>query len=85
GTLNEIIQDAVSMNEAPSYKGKRLKIYYATAPAVNPPLIVISVNDNMLVHFSYKRYLENCIRKAYNFEGTPIKIVFNNRDEGKTE
>lgn len=85
GTLNEIIQDAVSMNEPPSYKGRRLKIYYSSVPAVNPPMIVLVVNDSELVHFSYKRYLENCLRKAYNFEGTPIKIVFKNRDEGKTE
>lgn len=79
GTLNEIIQDAVRMNEAPSYKGKRLKIYYASVVNVNPPMIVISVNDDGLVHFSYKRYLENTIRKAFDFSGTPIKIVFKNR------
>ncbi len=83
GTLNEVIQDAVSMNEAPSYKGRRLKIYYATVPNVNPPLIVIFVNDSELVHFSYKRYLENCLRKAFNFEGTPIKLVFKNKGENE--
>ena len=81
GTLNEVLQDAVRMNEAPSFKGKRLKIYYATIPAVNPPMMVIFVNNSELVHFSYKRYLENNIRKAFNFDGTPIKIIFKSRDE----
>lgn len=81
GTLNDIVQTAFSVNEPPSFKGRRLKIYYATATSVNPPVIVFFVNDNELVHFSYKRYLENSIRKAFDFSGTPIKLVFSNRNE----
>ncbi len=81
GVLNEVIQDAVRMNEPPSYKGKRLKIMYATVPEVNPPFIVLFVNDSNLVHFSYKRYLENNIRKSFDFNGTPIKLVFKSKSE----
>lgn len=84
GILNDVIADAVAMNEPPSPHGRRLKIYYATQPASNPPKFVIFVNDEKLVHFSYKRYLENCLRRAFDFAGTPVKIVFNNRkDENK--
>lgn len=81
GTLNDIIQTAFSINEPPSYKGRRLKIYYVTATSVNPPVIVFFVNDAELVHFSYRRYLENTIRKAFDFSGTPIKIVFSNKND----
>lgn len=79
GTLNDIIADAVAMNEPPSPNGRRLKIYYSTQPSVCPPKFVVFVNNDTLVHFSYKRYLENCLRRAVDFSGTPIKIVFNNR------
>ncbi len=81
GTLNDLIGDAVRTIDPPSKKGKRLKIYYATQDNVRPPRFVIFVNDSELVHFSYKRYLENVIRKAFDFSGTPIRILFRNRDE----
>ncbi len=73
--LNDVIMDAVAMNPAPADKGKRLKIYYATQVSVKPPAFVIFVNDPELMHFSYERFLENRIREAFGFEGTPIKII----------
>lgn len=81
GVLNDIIQDAFAVNEPPSYKGRRLKIYFVTSTDTNPPVIVFSVNDSELVHFSYRRYLENQLRKAFDFSGTPIKLVFSNKNE----
>ena len=81
GVLNDIIQDAFAVNEPPSFKGRRLKIYFVTATSTNPPVIVFSVNDSELVHFSYRRYLENQLRKAFDFSGTPVKLVFSNRSE----
>ncbi|MBQ7278065.1 MAG: ribosome biogenesis GTPase Der [Clostridia bacterium] len=83
GTLNDIVNEAISMTEPPAMSGKRLKIYYATEVSVQPPTFVIFVNDETLVHFSYKRYMENYFRKTFGFEGTPIKIIFRNR--GKEE
>ena len=83
GTLNDIVNEAVSMTEPPAMSGKRLKIYYATEVSVQPPTFVIFVNDEVLVHFSYKRYMENYFRKTFGFQGTPIKIIFRNR--GKEE
>ncbi|WP_027339181.1 ribosome biogenesis GTPase Der [Halonatronum saccharophilum] len=78
--LNSVIEDAVAMFEPPSDKhGKRLKIFYATQPRVKPPLFILFVNDADLMHFSYKRYLENQIRKAFGFEGTPIKLIARER------
>lgn len=78
--LNKVIEDAVAMNQPPSNKhGKRMKIFYATQPRVKPPLFVLFVNDPELMHFSYKRYLENQIRGAFGFEGTPIKILARGR------
>ena len=71
------------MTEPPAMSGKRLKIYYATEVSVQPPTFVIFVNDEVLVHFSYKRYMENYFRKTFGFAGTPIKIIFRNR--GKEE
>jgi len=79
GTLNDILSDAISMNEPPTKNGRRLKIYYATQARTNPPKFVIFVNDESLVHFSYKRYLENCLRRAADFSGTPIQIAFVNK------
>ncbi|MHC5374555.1 ribosome biogenesis GTPase Der [Enterococcus sp. LJL120] len=73
--LNDIIMDAVAINPTPTDKGKRLKIFYATQVAVKPPTFVIFVNEEELMHFSYSRFLENQIRKAFAFEGTPIKII----------
>ena len=83
GTLNDIVNEAISMTEPPAMSGKRLKIYYATEVSVQPPTFVIFVNDEVLVHFSYKRYMENYFRKTFGFAGTPIKIIF--RTRGKEE
>lgn len=73
--LNDVVMDAVAINPTPTDKGKRLKIFYATQVAVKPPTFVIFVNEEKLMHFSYARFLENQIRKAFTFEGTPIKII----------
>lgn len=73
--LNDVIMDAVAINPTPTDKGKRLKIFYATQVAVKPPTFVIFVNEEELMHFSYARFLENQIRKAFTFEGTPIRII----------
>jgi GTP-binding protein len=77
--LNEVILDAASMNPAPSDKGKRLKIYYATQVSVKPPTFVVFVNDAELMHFSYERFLQNTIRNAFDFQGTPLKIIARKR------
>lgn len=73
--LNDVIMDAVAMNPTPTDRGTRLKIFYATQVAVKPPTFVIFVNDPELLHFSYERFLENRIRDAFEFIGTPIKII----------
>ncbi len=75
GILNDLILDTVRANEPPSYNGKRLKVYYSSQVAVAPPTFVLFVNSSDLMHFSYERFLENSIRKAFDFSGTPIKIV----------
>jgi GTP-binding protein len=72
--LNDVIMDAVAMNPTPTHNGKRLKIFYVTQAAVKPPTFIVFVNDPELMHFSYERFLENKIRDAFGFEGTPIKI-----------
>lgn len=81
--LNDVIMDAYQLNLPPSYKGKRLKIYFASQAATCPPTFNIQVNSKGLVHFSYERYLENKIRESFDFEGTPIKIQFKNKGEEK--
>ncbi len=81
GVLNDVIREAVALNDPPSPSGRRLKILYATQAATNPPKIVIFVNDEKLLHFSYKRYLENSLRKAFDFSGTPLDIVYNSKKE----
>jgi GTP-binding protein len=81
GVLNDIITEAVLMNQPRTVKGKRLKIYYGTQVAVNPPKFLIFVNDNSIVHFSYQRYLENKIRESFEYMGTPIIIEFRNKNE----
>ena len=81
GMLNDIIGEATLLNQPPSDKGKRLKIFYATQVAVRPPRFIIFINDLELAHFSYTRYLENKIRDAFGFEGTPI--VIENREKGR--
>ena len=79
--LNEVIMDAYSLNPAPSYKGKRLKIYFVKQTGIKPPKFTFNVNDKKLVHFSYERYLENKIRENFDFEGTAIQIVFKNKND----
>ncbi len=75
GTLNDIISDVIRTNEPPSYNGRRLKVYYSSQVSVAPPTFVLKVNSNDLMHFSYERFLENTIRKNFDFSGTPIKII----------
>ncbi len=79
--LNKLVQDAAVKHKAPSKTGKQLRFYYATQADVAPPTFMFFVNDVELVHFSYRRYLENQIRLAHPFEGTPIKLLFRNRAE----
>lgn len=82
GVLNEIMAEAVAMQQPPSDKGKRLKLYYITQAAVKPPTFVIFVNDKELMHFSYTRYLENRIREAFGFRGTSLKFFIRERKDG---
>ncbi|MBQ8427370.1 MAG: ribosome biogenesis GTPase Der [Clostridia bacterium] len=83
GQLNDLILDCVRASEPPSMNGKRLKIKYATQSGVTPPTFVLFVNESALLHFSYKRYLENCIRKTFDFSGTPIKVVARESDDNE--
>ena len=79
--LNDVILDAYNLNIPPSYKGKRLKIYFSNQVSTNPPTFNIQVNSKGLIHFSYERYLENKIRESFDFEGTPIVLQFKNKGE----
>lgn len=79
GKLNAVIEDAVMMRQPPSDKGRRLKVYYASQIGIKPPLFSFNINDRELMHFSYARYLENKIREAFDFEGTSIKFVWNEK------
>ena len=81
GVLNDILTEAVAMQQPPSDKGKRLKIYYMTQVSIKPPTFVVFVNDKKLMHFSYTRYLENKIREAFGFAGTPLKFLIRERRE----
>ena len=81
GVLNEIMTEAVAMQQPPSDKGKRLKLYYITQVSVKPPTFVIFVNDKELMHFSHTRYLENKIREAFGFRGTPLRFIIRERKE----
>ena len=81
GVLNEIVSEAVAMQQPPSDKGKRLKIYYVTQVAVKPPTFVVFVNDKELMHFSYTRYIENQIRNAFGFRGTSLKVSIRERKD----
>lgn len=81
GTLNDVIADLIAVNEPPTKNGRRLKIYYTTQTDICQPTFVMFVNDETLMHFSYKRYLENGLRKAFDFSGTPIKLVLRNKQE----
>ena len=79
--INEIIQDAYQLNLPPSYKGKRLKIYFVSQTGIKPPKFTFRVNNKGLIHFSYERYIENKIRENFDFTGTPIELQFKNRNE----
>ena len=81
GQLNDLILDCVRVSEPPSVNGKRLKITYATQISTTPPTFVLFANDASLMHFSYKRYLENSIRRAYDFSGTPIKLIVREKED----
>ena len=81
GVLNEIMSEAVAMQQPPSDKGKRLKLFYITQVSVKPPTFVIFVNDKELMHFSYTRYIENRIRESFGFRGTPLKFIIRERKE----
>ena len=81
GVLNEILTEAVAMQQPPSDKGKRLRIYYMTQVAVKPPTFVMFVNDKELTHFSYTRYIENKIREAFGFRGTALRLINRERKE----
>lgn len=85
GMLNDMLNDAITRVQPPSDKGKRLKIYYMTEISTNPPTFVIFCNSEELFHFSYRRYIENCIRDTFGFEGTPIKIIIRQKgdDDGR--
>lgn len=83
GVLNDLLADATARNQPPSDKGKRLKIYYMTQSQVAPPTFVIFCNNAELFHFSYQRYLENCLRETFGFRGTPIKLII--RQKGDSE
>lgn len=84
GMLNDLLNDAMTRVQPPSDKGKRLKIYYMTQVSTNPPTFVIFCNSEELFHFSYRRYIENCLRDAFGFAGTPIKIVIRQKGEDST-
>ena len=81
GMLNDLLNDAMTRVQPPSDKGKRLKIYYMTQVSVNPPTFVIFCNSEELFHFSYRRYIENCLRDSFGFSGTPIKIIIRQKGE----
>lgn len=81
GVVNEILMEAVAMQQPPSDKGRRLKIYYMTQVSVKPPTFVVFVNDKRLMHFSYTRYLENKIREAFGFAGTPLRFLIRERSK----
>jgi len=84
--LNQVVRDAFRMHPPPSYRSNTMKCYYATQTGTAPPEIVLFVNDPRLLHFSYERYLENCLRDAFDFSGTPIRLVFRPRvQQDRTE
>lgn len=85
GLLNDVLREAILTNEPPSKNGKRLKTYYVTEVSANPPTFVIFVNDDTLMHFSYRRYLENALRRSFDFEGTPVRLIIRNKNEKDLE
>ncbi|MCL2164944.1 MAG: ribosome biogenesis GTPase Der [Oscillospiraceae bacterium] len=85
GVLNDVLAEAVSIVQPPSDKGKRLKLYYITQIAVKPPTFVIFMNDTELMHYSYMRYIENSLRRTFDFEGVPIRLLSRERQDNKTK
>ncbi len=83
GILNDLLADAMTRHQPPSDKGKRLRIYYMTETAVAPPTFTLFCNDAELFHFSYQRYIENCLRESFGFEGTPIKLIIRQKGDGE--
>ena len=81
GVLNDVLIEAMAMQQPPSDKGRQLRIYYITQASVKPPTFVLFVNDRTLMHFSYRRYIENQLREAFGFTGTPIHFVVRERKE----
>ena len=79
--VNDVVQEAVAAHNPPRSGGKQLKVLYATQAGVSPPTFVFFVNDAKLVHFSYRRYLENRLRQAFSFTGNPFRLVFKSRGE----
>ena len=79
--LNEVLREAIALNPPPTDKGRRLKVLYATQVGVKPPKIVIFLNNPEIMHFSYARYLENKIREAFGFAGTPISLLWRKREQ----
>ena len=85
GVLNDCLQDAITAVEPPATNGRRLKVFYMTQVSIKPPTFVLFVNEVPLMHFSYQRYLENYLRKTFDFSGTPIKIIIRQRNESREE
>ncbi len=83
GMLNDVLADAVSRVQPPTDKGRRLKIYYMTEISVAPPTFVLFCNSVELFHFSYQRYIENCLRDTFGFSGTPIRLIVRQRGDEK--
>ena len=81
GMLNDVLADAIARVQPPSDKGRRLKIYYMTQTEVAPPTFVIFCNNAELFHFSYQRYIENCLRQTFGFKGTPIKLIIRQKGD----
>ncbi len=81
GKLNDIVNEAITMNDPPVNNGRRLRVYYATQVSTRPPTFVIFVNEPDLMHFSYRRYLENYIRKSFSITATPIRLIIRKRGE----
>ena len=81
GLLNELIGQAIAATEPTARKGRKAKILYVSQPSVCPPLFVFKVNDAKLIHFSYERYLENSLRRAFDFSGTPVRLKFIGRED----
>ena len=84
GMLNDLLSDATTRVQPPSDRGKRLKIYYMTQASVAPPTFVVFCNSEELFHYSYRRYLENCLRDTFGFKGTPIRMVIRQRGDDST-